>query len=557
MAQHILVADPLQESVERAANSLPAFSRNSSSRWAGWKLWLAALGISLLYLPFLNTGFDFADDGVLVYPKGVSSLPQFLEMIRISTLDDFKNHGPFRPTAWAFWRGQAELFHGDPFLWRLGRQLWIILSAAVLMLFLKELGIRLGVAALVTVLAIWNPFRAEIWLGLNFMEGTMMPFALGGLICATRASYAERPAGWDLCGFCCILLVVLSKNVFLAMIPAQLFLRVATPSRPLREGLRKHGMRALMLGVVALVPVVHFIFYKLNYRPGQYDVGLTAEQPLRLLRNMGVALAVDFLAPVLLLGIWLIGRSRREGSDLKLRDEWCGESPPFRHSFGSFPGPMRNALGVGVILFLAGLGVYLPVLGAAARYVVPGIWGLDVLLALFFTRLAFVPAGPWKRATYGLVVCALFALGLINLGKQTKFSARNELLWDVLLTLEEQGSSANPVGWVGVDFARKTGNLLEFGEGYHFAQHLRARGWEDLDFHLLDALNQEQTESFGDAPAAARDMRVPTRYLITGTAPAPDGAWILVADFQRPYWAGLRHYQCYLWKNDESVKNTE
>ncbi len=157
-------------------------------RWSGWQIGLAAIAISLLYVPFLGTNFDFADDGVLVYPSGESSVRGYLDVVRMRTVEDFETRGPFRPVAWAIWMGQAELFGSDPWAWRVARQLWIALSAAVLLVLLMELGIGGRVAFFVTLLAMWNPYRVEIWLGLNFMEGAMMPIALTGLICAIRAA---------------------------------------------------------------------------------------------------------------------------------------------------------------------------------------------------------------------------------------------------------------------------------------------------------------------------------------------------------------------------------
>src|SRR5437762_1461782 len=85
-----------------------------------------------------------------------------------------------------------------------------------------------------------------------------------------------------------------------------------------------------------------------------------------------------------------------------------------------------------VMRFVFGYLVYVPIEGVAGRYVVPGVWGLDILLGVFFAAVATLPASAWKRVTYAAAGCAVIAVVVSNIGKQTKAHARIDMLWDVL-----------------------------------------------------------------------------------------------------------------------------
>src|ERR1700682_696855 len=114
-----------QQLWQTGQESIPALEKPSF--WAAWslgKLWLAALVIGVLYLPFLPTGFDFADDSDYAYPSDHPSFSSFLVTVKDRTLNDFRDRGPFRPVAWAWWTGQGELFGGNPLPWRVVRLLW-------------------------------------------------------------------------------------------------------------------------------------------------------------------------------------------------------------------------------------------------------------------------------------------------------------------------------------------------------------------------------------------------------------------------------------------------
>ncbi len=137
-----------------------------------------------------------------------------------------------------------------------------------------------------------------------------------------------------------------------------------------------------------------------------------------------------------------------------------------------------------------------------------------------------------KRWLYGLGGCAVVAIAVVNVGKQTKTHARIELLWDALHAFEEHAPAGAGLGWVSVNYLQKTGNLLEFGEGFHFARHLAERGRANLDFHFLDAQGNEETSPFGMETAVSPSRR--PQWLITGTETPPPGVWNLVEKFERP-----------------------
>jgi hypothetical protein len=106
--------------------------------------------------------------------------------------------GPFRPTLWLHWEAQAELFDGRRFSWRLARLVWSGLAAGMLLWLPAELRIHPVAALFAAALAMWNPYRGEIWRSLTLSEGVAMPYALFALICAIRAARAPRPLPWDL-----------------------------------------------------------------------------------------------------------------------------------------------------------------------------------------------------------------------------------------------------------------------------------------------------------------------------------------------------------------------
>src|SRR5262249_11377150 len=150
------------------------------------------------------TRFDFVDDGNLVYPAAPMPLAQRLELVWRKIEANYQHLGPFRPVLWAHWEAEAELWQGDPLHWRAARLAWTALSAAALLWLLRELKIHPTAAVLSAALAMWNPYRNEIWTSLTLAEGVAMPYAVLALVCAVRASRSPRPWPWDVAGFLCV-----------------------------------------------------------------------------------------------------------------------------------------------------------------------------------------------------------------------------------------------------------------------------------------------------------------------------------------------------------------
>ena len=161
-------------------------------------------------------------------------------------------------------------------------------------------------AALVAgAVAMWNPYRNEIWTSLSLAEGVAMPYALLALTCPCRAVRSRRPWVWDLLGVCCVLAALGCKNTFAALIPAQMFLRLAPDILSLRDGWRRHGRRAMLLSLTLIAPVVHMIHYKLHWHPGQYTTdGASLAQLRRIVSGLIGALSLDFVGLGLALALW-------------------------------------------------------------------------------------------------------------------------------------------------------------------------------------------------------------------------------------------------------------
>src|ERR1051326_8827435 len=136
-----------------------------------WRLpWLILLGIACtaIYLPTIYANFDFKDDGATANPVGVATLAELNQLVWRTTCDEFRERGPFRPVIWYCWRGQQELFQGNICCWRWCNFFYTALCATALLWFLQEFGFGPWVAFLTTVLAMWNPFRGEVWLSLTY-----------------------------------------------------------------------------------------------------------------------------------------------------------------------------------------------------------------------------------------------------------------------------------------------------------------------------------------------------------------------------------------------------
>ena len=351
-----------------------------------------------LYLPTLATNFDFIDDGNLVYPAPPMPLAERLDLVWLKIVNNFKHLGPFRPVLWLHWEAQAELLGGSPVCWRIWRLAWTMFAAGALLALLRDLRFRPGPSLVVTALAMWNPFRGEVWTSLTLAEGLAMPYALLALLCAVRANRSSRPWIWDLAGMLAVLAALGCKNTFAALVPAQVLLRLAPDGQSLREGWRQHGRRALLLLLPLLLPVIHFIIFTLSWRPGQYTMNLTClGQARRMVAAIGGAISIDMMGAGLLLAVLAVAVNGGLAAAWK------------RHR-----GPCR----AGLALLVCGIGIYLPLGGIAGRYTMPAVWGLDLLLAVLLTELAAVTRPGWRRLAQAALACGLIAVAISNLGRQ-------------------------------------------------------------------------------------------------------------------------------------------
>jgi hypothetical protein len=440
-------------------------SANSPKPAVRWIL-LGAILIPCLYLPTLATRFDFTDDGNLVYPSPPMPPGQRLGLVWEKIVANYEHLGPFRPVLWVHWETQAELFGGHPFAWRAGRLVWSMFAAGMLLWLLRELRFRPGVALLVTALALWNPYRGEIWTSLTLSEGVAMPYAILALVCAVRAARSPRPLRWDILGILCVLAALGCKNTFAALVPAQMLLRMAPDGEPLLLAWRNRWRSVCLLALTLLVPVGHFVIFKLTWHSGQYPVGTAPLVQLRLMVGALIGgVGIDYVGPGLLLGLISVLASGFWGRSASLRTIWSHQ---------------RGACRAGVALLVGGIVVYLPINGIAGRYTMPAAWGMDLLLAVLIGEVWRLPQIVPRCLTLAALALGTIALAVACLGRQERFAAKVDVLWQGLEHVEREAPPGTCLAWV-------EGPHLSREEGIHFAWHLRARGRKDLTVRLFDA----------------------------------------------------------------------
>jgi hypothetical protein len=489
--------------------------------------------LACLYLPTLATRFDFIDDGNLVYPEPPMPLRERLSVVWQKVLANYQHLGPFRPVLWAHWEAEAELCRANPLRWRMARLVWTTLAAGALLWLLRELGIRPPAAVLASALALWNPYRNEIWTSLTLSEGVAMPYALLALVCAVRASRSGRPWPWDCAGVLCVIAALGCKNTFAALVPAQVLLRMFGNGRSFSEGWRRHGRRALLLAATLLLPVAHYLIFKYSWHPGQYETGAAPlAQLLRMLAVIRGALSLDFMGAGLALALTAVALGQRAA-------RLPGHSVTLIETVGlgvrAITARHRAACLAGVVLLGCGVAIYLPMDMVSGRYSMPAVWGADLLIASLLSTLAGASATRWKRIAYGALTCGLVAVAVANLGRQDKFAARASLLWQTLEWVEDQGLDATCLAWL-------SGPDLNVEEGIHFAWHLRARHRRLVQVCFWDEHGQPQRCSEWSAGVSE------PRWLVSGTASPPPGAgWHLVQEFKQTYWKGKHTHHCYLW----------
>ncbi|HWB60286.1 MAG TPA: hypothetical protein VG733_12390 [Chthoniobacteraceae bacterium] len=482
-------------------------------------LWAAL--IACLYLPTLATPFDFIDDGNLVYPSHSGSLAGDVKYYWQQVVANYEDLGPFRPTLWAHWRVEAELFNANPLTWRAARLFFTFLAAAAFLSLMVELRFAWPAAILTTALAMWNPFRNEIWTSLTLSEGVAMPYAIVALICALRAARSEKPWRWDIAGLLCMLVALGCKNTFAAALPAQLFFRVSPDGRNVIAGVRKHWLHAFVLGCALLLPVGHYLYFVSHWHAGQYEGGDKWKQFKEMLGVEKGAVSIDFMAAgyiLTLVAVFASGSGR--GCARKVWNEF------------------RAPLIAGAMLLVFGVGIYLKIVGVSGRYAMPAVWGLDMWIGILLTLLAAIPwRDAWKRIAAVALCAGLVAVAVSNLGRQNKFAARARLLWQVVHYVEAAPPAEKSIAWVA--------QPDDIQEGIHIYWHLDARGYpQDFSLFTTDGTPRPHHE--------LPPNNEPLEFALTPgntTVPLP-GKWDEVRTFAQPYWFGKRSFTCVYWRKE-------
>jgi hypothetical protein len=202
----------------------------------------------------------------------------------------------------------------------------------------------------------------------------------------------------------------------------------------------------------------------------------------------------------------------------------------------------RPAIFAGFILLTLGIGIYAPIGGVAGRYTIPAVWGLDLWLGVVLMLL--VEHKSWRnlRARSTARLCfagCLLLLAVINVGKQGRYAARADVLWQALEFIEQRGPCR--VVWAGTPVAAYQRPPLGESEGVHFQWHLEGRGHTDCPVQFVNC--QQLTP-----PPARVSPGSPPTFAISGTPDEPrQQGWRLVKEFRSSYWLGWRNFHCFVW----------
>lgn len=507
----------------------------------GW-IPVAALLLAALYLPTLTTPFDFIDDGNLVYPADPMPIDARLHLVWQKIVANYDDLGPFRPVLWVHWELEADLFGASPVAWRLMRWLWCALTTGIFLWFLRELRVSVFAAIATSALAIWNPFRGEIWTSLTLAEGVAMPYAVLGLVAVVRAAKTEsrRAAwGWDAIALLSVLCALGCKNTFVALVPAQIILRLCPAGCAWREGWRRHRFR-IFLPTLMIVPVItHYVWFKLHWHPGQYvTTGPSWAGLVRYLSGLKGALSVDFLAVGLILSAAAVTLAR---------------------GWRELSATHGSAILAGIALALAGTIVYLPMDAVSGRYTLPAVWGLDMIIAIVLSAATIQARYRWRTAAAVGIMLGLTAVAVSNVGKQQKFKARAQMVWQVVEFLERNPlPPGSDIAWVA-DTATSTGGRVPYQmpnpglnaeEGVHLDWHLQARRRVAVQVRLHDEAGTRLPGS-DHRPTTGTGPIV----VITADPAVPEGfgpGWKKKMECESVYWAGRKRYRCGIWMRDDS-----
>lgn len=481
--------------------------------------WIVGGGVLLAaaYLPTLALPFDFLDDGNLVYPTRGLTFGGHVAQWWDKVTANVEHLGPWRPTLWVHWEVVSNLCDENVLLWRTERLLWCALSAGTFLWLLHSLRIHPVAALVAGAIGMWNPYRNEIWLSLTLAEGVAMPYALFALIAARRAAHSSRPLKWDLVSAACVLVALGCKNTFAAIVPAQVLLRMWPDGVALRDALRINGLRALSLCATLLMPIGHFIYFKLNWHEGQYQTpGVTVEQTLRLLNAIKGAIGLEYVAAGVALSAFAI---------------WIGTRKSPGTAITGLATDLRAAILTGLALLACGIAVYMPLDIISGRYTFPAVWGLDILIGVLLTALLRIPTSVGRKIAWVGLAIGMAGLMIALVGKQEKAIARANLLWDAVHYVEQTAPPGARVAWIGGDLAR---GELNIEEGIHFRWHLLHRGRGDVTVGLFDTQGQ-RVDRVELAPLDGEPI------IRVATHPAERG-WITDQTFRRDYRQGRRSY---------------
>jgi hypothetical protein len=382
----------------------------------------------------------------------------------------------------------------------------------MLLWLLRTLRIHPAAALFATAAAMWNPFRSEIWTSLTLSEGVAMPYALFALIAARKATVSKHSWMWDAAGFLSVLVALGCKNTFAALVPAQMALRMLPDEQPLREAWRQYRLRAAALATTLALPLGHFVYFKLNWHPGQYQPhGPSLAQIMRILSALKGGMALDLLGAGIVLAV--IVAARRTAI---LRE-------------------YRAAIVGGSVLAVAGAAVYLPMDAMSGRYTMPAVWGLDILLAVLLTAMLRAPGSRLRTAAILALLTGLGVMFAVSLHRQEKLKARERMLWEVVHYLETHAPANAGVEWVSGNPAQ---GALGVEEGIHVQWHLARRGRPDIRFLLLDSANQP-----------VERVELPTLegavlFRVAGSRSANASGWEQDRAFTAVYQFGRKRYDC-------------
>jgi hypothetical protein len=310
------------------------------------------------------------------------------------------------------------------------------------------------------------------------------------------------------------------KNTFAAIIPAHVALRMLSDELSWREAWRKHGFRALVLASTLALPVAHFVYFKLNWHPGQYrPSGPSVAQLVRVLSALKGGLGLDFLGAGVAVAVVVAARGW-----LQVRD--C-----------------RAAVVCGVLLAGAGAAVYLPMDDMSGRYTMPAVWGLDILFALLLAALLKSPAGRTRTLALVALCVGLVALLWANVLRQEKVAARARMLWQVVHYLESTAPPSAGVMWVSGDSTRGAMNVEE---GIHVQWHLARRGRPDIRIALFDT-NEQPLDRVELSPAGGEPL-----FRVSGSASIPPG-WEPDWAVTEMYQFGRKRYDCHVSRRAASA----